>query len=398
VARSAPVVVTQLDERGAPWSRDPWDDPDQTNASVLELPPRARRPVQAIVIALGLLLTVSLLVAGGVGWWYLRQVNPSGDPGPAANFTVNQGETIDSLSVRLQDQGFITNARVFRWYVDHHGGLELVPGYYTLRPRDHLGNLMRVLRTPPSLTYTKVTFPEGFTIEKMDARLSATVPRLPALALKRAATDGSIRSAWSPDGVTSLEGLLFPDTYQVSNDESAGQVVERMVALMERVGGQEDLEEGAAALGLTPYQVLTVASIVEREGKFDDDRARIARVIYNRLAAGMALQVDATLFYGQPTNVTFDQVRDLDTPYNTYLHEGLPPTPIANPGRASIRAALHPAPNPSVGDPLCANLPAGTPCEYRYYVKSDEEGHHAFAVTLAQHEANVAAARAAGLL
>lgn len=393
-------MTTGLEHPPAPevWSHDPWDDPDHTDALSLEHPHRSRRPLKVVVLIVGVLLTVGVLVLGSVGWWYVRQVNPTGDPGAATNFTVNQGETLETLSDRLQGEGFITNGRVFRWYVRHHGDLAIVPGYYSLRPHDHMGNLMRVLRTPPSQTYTKVTFPEGFTIEKMDARLASTVPRLDATALAIAATNGSIRSAWTPEGVTSLEGLLFPDTYQVSNDESAGQVVERMVALMERVGGQEDLEQGAAALGLTPYQVLTVASIIEREGKFDEDRVRIARVIYNRLALGMPLQVDATLFYGQPADVTFDQVRDVDTPYNTYLHAGLPPTPIANPGRASIRAALHPGPDPSVGDPLCAALAPGTPCQYLFYVRSDEEGHHAFAVTVEQHDANVAAARAAGVL
>lgn len=392
-------MSARLDRGGevAGWSHDPWDDPDHTDALSLERTWRRRRPQRVIALGVAMALTVGVLVLGSVGWWYLRQVNPSGDPAPAVNFTVNEGETLETLSARMQTDGFVTNGRVFRWYVRHHGGLQIVPGYYSLHPRDHMGDLVRVLRTPPSQTYTKVTFPEGFTIEKMDARLAATVPRLRSKDLTTAATNGSIRSAYSPEGVTSLEGLLFPDTYQVSNEESAGQVVERMVALMERVGGQEDLEAGAAAMGLSPHQVLTIASIVEREGKFDEDRGRIARVIYNRLAAGMPLQVDATLFYGQPAGATFEQVRGVDTPYNTYLHTGLPPTPIANPGRASIRAALHPAPNPSVGDPLCAALPQGTPCQYLYYVKSDEDGHHAFAATLEQHEANVAAAHAAGV-
>jgi UPF0755 protein len=110
----------------------------------------------------------------------------------------------------------------------------------------------------------------------------------------------------------------------------------------------------------------------------------------------MLLQIDATLMYNAPADADFATLKAADTPYNTYINKGLPPTPIANPGRASIIAALNPAPNPAGTDPLCANVPK--PCRYLYYVLSDKEGGHAFAVTLDQHEANVETARQAGLL
>lgn len=380
------------------WAHDPWDDADVTDALVIERPRRSRRPVAAIVYVLGVLALVGVLVAGGVGWWYVNQINPKGDPAAAVNFTVQPGETVDTLSVRLQDEGFITDARVFRWYVERQGGLELTPGYYSLRPMDHMGNLMRVLGTPPEQTYTSVTFPEGFTIERMGGRLAERVPRLTADEFVAAATDGSVRSEWLPEGVTSLEGLLFPDTYQVSNGESAGQVVERMVALMERVGRQEQIVEKGYGLGLTAYEVLIIASMVEREAKTDADRAMIARVIINRYkVVGMPLQIDATLFYGQDPDLPFDELKAIDSPYNTYLYPGLPPTPIANPGRASIQAVLNPANNPPEGGAECQGVPRAE-CLWLYYVLADDEGNHAFAVTLAQHEDNVAAAREAGVL
>jgi len=206
-------------------------------------------------------------------------------------------------------------------------------------------------------------------------------------------------SAFRPQGVTSLEGLLFPDTYQVSNADNEPQVVERMVTLMERVANQEDIETKAAIQGRTPYEVLIVASMIEKEAKLDEDRPKIARVIYNRLYLGMPLQIDATLLYGQPRGTSPSAMRDVDTPYNTYMHTGLPPTPIANPGRASIQAALNPSANPSVGDPICQVLPDPTQnCIYLYYVLANEQGGHAFAVTLEQHEANVQRARDLGLL
>ncbi len=136
--------------------------------------------------------------------------------------------------------------------------------------------------------------------------------------------------------------------------------------------------------------------MIEREAKTEGDRSKIARVIYNRLELGMKLQIDATLLYVAPEGATFSEAKEIDSPYNTYLYKGLTPTPIANPGRASINAALHPAQDPLQGDPICAGV--AKPCKYLFYVLSDKEGNHAFAATLAQHEANVEKSRAAGLL
>ncbi len=389
------------ERRAVDWANDPWDDPDATDAIVVERTRAHRRPFKWLAFTLLAIGLVGILVAGSVGWWYLQQINPSGDAEPSVNFTVEPGETVETLSVRLQNEGFITNARVFRWYVERQGGLELTPGYYRLRPMDHMGNLMQVLSTPPEQTYTSVTFPEGFTLARMAARLTDRVPRLLITDFMAAATDGSIRSEWLPEGVNSLEGLLFPDTYQVSNGESAEQVIQRMVSMMERVGRQEDIVVKGYEQALTAYQVLIVASMVEREAKVPEDRALIARVILNRLRIGMPLQIDATLFYQQDPDRPFSELKEIDSPYNTYRYVGLPPTPIANPGRASIQAVLNPAPNPAEGGAECAVLPDEVrkdQCLWLYYVLADEDGGHAFSVTLEQHEANVQAALEAGLL
>jgi UPF0755 protein len=387
--------MTYIDERT--WHHDPWDDPDVTDALVLERPRRQRSHLKIIVYVLAYLGLAGIVAGGVVGLWYTEQVNPKGDPGAPMTFTVNANDTLQTVSERLQARGLVESASVFRWYVGHHGGLQLTPGYFVLHPRDHMGNIMHVLRTPPSQTYTKVTFPEGFTLAKIGARLEEKVPRITAADFDAALLSGAVHSKYQPQGFASLEGLLFPDTYQVSNGESAAQVAQRMVTLMERVGSQEDIDAGSAALGLTPYQVLIVASMIEREAKVPEDRPKIARVIYNRLFLGMPLQIDSTLLYNQPAGVTVSQVRGVDWPFNTYLHTGLPPTPIANPGRASIHAALHPSANPALGDPLCKGVPKNL-CMYLYYVVADSDGHHAFAVTLAQHNANVQVARDKGLL
>ena len=393
--------MTQIDDlrrtpEPAPWSHDPWDDPDATDALMLERPRRSRSWVKRIIFGVGFLIIVGLLVGGGVALWYVRQINPSGEAGAAVTFTVSADDTLQSISKRLETEGLIVDARVFRWYTKQSGGLTLTPGYYLLRPRDHMGNLLRVLRTPPEQTYTKVTFPEGYSLERMGERVEEKVPRLTAAEFLAAANDPSIASLYRPAGVTSLEGLLFPDTYQVSNSETPRQIVGRMVGLMERVGRQEGITD--APFFLTTYQVLIVASMIEREARVDEDRAKIARVIYNRLGRNMPLQIDATLYYQQNPDLPFSLLKATDTPYNTYMYTGLPPTPIANPGRASIRAALNPANDPPQGDPICVDLPNPRDCPLLYYVLADEDGRHVFASTAEQHEANVERAREAGLL
>lgn len=388
--------MTFVDE--TTWRRDPWDDADITDALVIERPRRQRRPFKWLMWLLLFVGMAGIVAVGVGGLWYTEQVNPKGDPGVPLTFTVDATDTIETVSERLEAEGLVTSASLFRWYADQHGGLELIPGYFRLQPDDHMGNIMRILRTPPSQTFTKVTFPEGFTFERMARRLEEEVPRLSAVEFTNAATDGSVTSAWLPAGTDSLEGLLFPDTYQVSNGESAAQVIQRMVVLMERVGDQEGIVDRSAAFGLDPYRILIIASLIEREAKVPEDRAKIARVIYNRLFLGMTLDIDASLYYQQDPSFSFSQLKAIDTPYNLYMHTGLPPTPIANPGRASIQAALYPVANPSLGDPICVGLPDDYPCLYLFYVLSDEDGRHAFSATLEQQEANIEEARRKGLL
>jgi UPF0755 protein len=381
------------------WVPDEWDEVGEVPAVE---PMRRQSRIVKWVVWIALAVVASLvIVAGYVGWWYLDRVRPEGELTEPVAFTVQESDTLPSLASRLERQGFVDDADVFQWYIDQKGGLELVPGFYQIRKGDHMGNVLARLQTPPDQTYQRVTFPEGFTIEQMADRLAEEIPRLDRDAFVEAATDGSIRSRFSPPGRRSLEGLLFPDTYQISNADNEAQVVERMAALMERVAGdQEDLEADAERVQRTPYDILIIASMIEKEAKLDEDRPKIAAVIYNRLFLGMNLQIDAAVRYGAPDpGMPFAQMRQIPGPYNTYLNPGLPATPISNPGRASIEAALNPAPPPPPGDPICQELEDPTTnCLYLYYVLADENGRHAFAATGEQHQANVERAAARGLL
>ena len=386
------------------WQLDEWDEVGEVPA--VEVLPGHSRVLKWTVWVAFVIVVVLVLLAGWVGWWYLDRTSPDTELGEPVEFIVRDADTVDTLAARLEADGFVEDASVFTWYVGRQGGLEVVPGYYLLRPGDHIGNVLARLRTPPSETYTRITFPEGFTLQQMADRLAGEQPRLTVPGFLAAANDPGVASRFRPPGVTSLEGLLFPDTYEVSNADNEAQVVARMVALMERVADQEGLEARAAELGRTPYEILVIASMIEEEAKLDEDRAKISRVIYNRLFQGMPLQIDATVYYQQDRAVPFPELRQVDTPWNTYLRAGLPATPIANPGRASIQAALNPAPNPGSGDPMCVELRGihaalgeqPPPCIYLYYVLANEAGGHAFAASGAQHQRNVDAAAAAGLL
>ena len=278
------------------WSSDPWDDTEA--ASAVERLRWQTRSIKWVAYTLLAIVMVLVLVAGIVGWWYIHQINPAGDPGDPVSFTISEDDTLDSVSERLQEQGFVEDAGVFRWYTNHNGGLELTPGYYELRTSDHMGNLLARLRTPPDETYTKVTFPEGFTLGQIAVRLERDMATMTYPDVIAAAADPSLVPALRPPGVTSLEGLLFPDTYQVSNGESPAHVLGRMIGAMERVASQEDMVSKGQRLGRTPYEILIIASLIEREAKTEADRPKIARVIYNRLANGMPLAIDAAVHYG----------------------------------------------------------------------------------------------------
>jgi UPF0755 protein len=376
------------------WEADEWDSPE----ALYEFEAEPLRPSRGIAKLLGflflLLVGASIVVGGVYGLWVLRQVNPPGKPGEKVKFTVTAADDLKSVANRLQATEIITSAKVFTWYVKQKGGLELNPGPYEIARRDNMGDVAKVLRTLPAQTFDKVTFPEGFTLDQISRRLTSKIPRLDSAKFFEVATNGKIRSPFQPPEIASLEGLVFPDTYQITGDQDESAILKQLLRQMELVGNREGLDKAKTQVGLTPYQVLIVASLIEKEAKFDEDRPKIASVIYNRLAINKELEIDATLYYGQSNETPFAQLRALDGPYNSYKRKGLPPTPIASPGAASIRAALNPSPPPPQSE--CG--PGVDRCGYLYYVLKDKEGHHVFATTVEQHDANVKAAKAAGVL
>lgn len=242
-----------------------------------------------------------------------------------------------------------------------------------------------------------VPVPEGFRLAEILYRAGQRVPRFNRAALQAAIASGQVSSTLLPSGGVApsalppngspLEGLLFPATYAVPFDQTAVAFLNQMTAQMEQVTAQLGITQAAQRLGLTPYQVITVASMVQTEAGNPTEQPQIARVIYNRLSRGMPLQVDATLQYLHCARITTGDCTPL-TPiglqalksdpsgYNTYGHTGLPPTPIGAPGADALRAAIAPAsgswlfyvratqPN-SLGQPQHLFFDSNTSAEYR---------------------------------
>ncbi len=195
-----------------------------------------------------------LIVVGCVGLWYIAQVNPSGDPGPVEVFKVLPTDTRRHDRRALAGRGLIARRRVFRYYVDHNGGLELTPGDYELRPLDHVGNIMRVLRTPPSLTYTKVTFPEGLHLREDEQRVWQRSCRgsTPTAFRMRGHRRHDPVAAAAAGGSTRWRACCSPTRTRSPVTRLRAHMAQRMVDLMDLVVRQEDVVAKADAQGLTP--------------------------------------------------------------------------------------------------------------------------------------------------
>lgn len=327
---------------------------------------------------------VVLLAFGVATAWLVRQIDPPGGPGDPLTIEIAEGTSKSRIAELLDERGVITSARIFRLYMRVVGAGEFQAGLYRrgeLRENMAMGDVVEVLESGPEISYASLTIPEGFTL----AQVADRVGRLPGRTAERfleVANSGTVRSSLQPEGVDTLEGLLFPDTYLVAEDETEEEILARMVGLFDQVATEVGVVEGAVSVGLSPYEAVIVASLVEEETRVPDERPLVSAVIHNRLEANMLLQVDATVLYAlgeHKEQVLFSDL-EVDSPYNTYRYPGLPPTPIASPGEDSLRAAIEPADE-----------------DYLYYVKIDEDGSHAFAETQDGHERNIAEARRKGV-
>ncbi|MBX6395763.1 MAG: endolytic transglycosylase MltG [Alicyclobacillaceae bacterium] len=334
------------------------------------------RPTAKQVRLASLLTALFLGLAAGVYGWF--RPTPAGQP---VAVTIHPGASVSEIASQLQEAGLIRHASAFEMYVwVTQLAPQLKAGRYSLVPGTSISTIAAMIaegKVSPELV--RVTIPEGFTAEQIGDLLESrgicsksdflrevdggqfNVPLLPSIP-----KDTPVKHR--------LEGYLFPDTYLWEKATPAHEVVEEMIQNLVRHIPSAWVET-AAERGQSWHSVMTIASMVEREAKVPSERPEIAGVIYNRLREQppMPLQIDATVQYvvGQKPALTYEDLR-VTSPYNTYIHIGLPPGPIANPGLDAIRAAVFPAQH-----------------SYYYYVaKGDGSGEHYFARTYAEHLQN----------
>ncbi len=219
---------------------------------------------------------------------------------------------------------------VFNVYSRLNGDTNFQAGTYELRKNMGVNSAVKTMKKGPHINYVKLTIPPGFWLKQVAARVG-NLPGLTVDPFVEATQNNAVRSAFEPAGTNNLEGLIWPDTYDISADEDEISVLSTLVTNFDKQAVTLGLAN-ADVQGYSAYDIMKVASLVEAEAKVDHDRPLIASVIYNRLARGMPLQIDATLIYarGDPHNRALsDKDKLIESPYNTYMHTGLPPTPIA---------------------------------------------------------------------
>jgi UPF0755 protein len=330
------------------------------------------------VLVMGLLLALAGLVVFQALQWSAARERKAPPPGQQVTFTVRAGEGSVEIGRNLRDAGVVDSVNRFRDVAEERGldGL-LKPGTYKLVTGMSIDAVLDLLARGPS-TGTPLTIPEGWTVAQIAARLADT-KQFTRDEVDKALESKDLIVPYRPEGETSLEGLLFPETYGIEEKDTAESVLQDMLSQLEIVMQRQDLSE--IPRDLSTYQLLIVASMIEREAKIPADRARIAAVIYNRLAIGKPLEIDATVEYAVGhSKLTAKDLRK-SSPYNTYIHKGLPPTPIAAPGEAAIQAALKPADG-----------------DWIYYVLSGKDGSHAFTRSYQEFLKLKAEARQKGLL
>ncbi|MBE0475789.1 MAG: endolytic transglycosylase MltG [Coriobacteriia bacterium] len=332
---------------------------------------RARMGAAGVLLRVAGLAAVVALVAAAVGWWYVMERSEHRvEPGKPVQVEIPSGAGAAEIGELLAERGVVRSAVRFRLEVRRAGaGSGLRAGVYELTTGMSYDAVIERLRSGPPVVHVTLAVPEGFTVEQVASRVE-TVCGIPAAEFLALAKGGGGRfEAGHPylaDAYQgSLEGYLFPKTYRVPQGAGAEDVIGMLLEQFDKETASLDLRVPESR-GMNLHDVVTLASMIERETSVAEERALVSSVIYNRLRKGMRLEIDATIEYVLPGNRFRLRNSDLETdsPYNTYRHDGLPPGAIGNPGLECLKAACEPADT-----------------DYIYYVLTGKDGSHTFART-----------------
>lgn len=340
--------------------------------------------------AFAVLLSLAVLGGGGYfvvhkasdAWTAFRTVDDyAGDGVDPITVTVPPGATATQIGDVLVEAGVIKSTGEFRKAASKNDDSQNIqPGSYNLLTELPAKTALEMLLDPASRNVISVTLPEGYSLSQQWSKILSSLEEQ-GITL----TQEDLEAAAAPEGLGlpewsqgKLEGFMFPETYQVAEPVNAVELFKNQTAQFTTVTNEIQFVENAAELGMDPFDVVTIASIIEREVNQDEYRGLVSRVIQNRLAQGMPLQMDSTVHYALQdfTRVTTtDAEREVDSPYNTYRNKGLPPGAISNPGAKALEAAAKPAETDAL-----------------FFVTVDlDSGETRFAKTLDEHNVNVEA-------
>ena len=356
---------------------DEGEPPDDTTTSRRAARAATRRRRRRILLGIGGAVVVIVLA---FALWYELEAHALGPEGPQVVVTVNEGESTNSIVDSLSAHHVIGSSVAFQVFDVFHGSPTVLPGSYALHENQSFSEVRAILAAGPNIYPVDVR--PGFTLSEVAAQVDSIPGHGPG-GFAKAAASGAVHSAFSPPGSNDLEGMLGTGEYLILPGESDTTIVSDMVQRFDTDAQAAGLTTAAAsALGVTPYQLITAASIVEKEGYIPVNMPDTARVIYNRLAQGLPLQMDSTVLYaiGQDGGPVTSKDLQLQSPYNTSLNTGLTPTPICMPSKDALDAALRP--------------PAGA---WLYFVLVQKNGVMAFSDTYAEQLANEQLAKSRGL-
>ncbi|MZQ86156.1 endolytic transglycosylase MltG [Paenibacillus sp. 5J-6] len=347
-----------------------------------------RKKLKLVLLIVGLFLLIIIGTASGIGLYIANALQPVTASEQPVRVSIPQGAGSVQIAKELETKGLIKNSSVFTYYLKvKKQGSRFQAGEYEMKPGLTFEEMIEKLNKGETVKeeVIRITIPEGYTVDQIAAKLSEQTPWNKDVFLKLADAPAGLTDETAASSIPDnknlkhrLEGYLFPETYEFKKGSTEQEFIERTLQQLDKKLATlpPDWKDKLKEQGLSVHQMLTIASLIEREVVQDEERALVSGVIQNRLKKNMPLQIDATVQYlfDKSKERLLEKDLQIQSPYNTYLNTGLPPGPIASPSLASMKAAIYPQET-----------------KYLFYVtKKDGTKGHLFAETFEEHKKNIA--------